>query len=87
MNPKFPSDALAVLLRGFSNRERIRSGSSEVWGRASVLTDMGIKPDLWRRQHELRSAKMHIDTSYLGIGITAFDNPASPSTIEDTVIS
>ena len=55
-------------------------------GRASILTEMGIshdrmtsdswKPSLWRRQHELRSAKMHIDTSCLQIGTTAFDNAA-----------
>ena len=45
------------------------------------------KPSLWRLQQELRSAKMHIDTSCLEIGTTAFDNAATASAIDDTDIS
>lgn len=45
------------------------------------------KPSLWRRQQGLRAVKMHVDTSCLEIGTTAFDNAVSASTIDDTDIS
>lgn len=41
------------------------------------------KPTLWRRQQELCSTKMHIDTSCLEIGTTTFDNATGASTIDD----